>query len=156
MSLYTIGIDPGATGYIAFLDGDGEVAFTGTRDDVIRLLREHDDDIGVAYVERQFVMGIEGRKSLFSIAQDYGEIIGALSALGIAYELVRSQDWQKTMLRGEPKASGKALKSLYVAVASRRWPGVSFRGPKGGLIDGKAAAALIAEYGRRLTGGQHV
>jgi hypothetical protein len=53
------------------------------------------------------------------------------------------------MLAGEGKASGPALKRLYVSVAERIWPMISFRGPRGGLDDGKAAACLIAEYGRR-------
>jgi hypothetical protein len=36
-----------------------------------------------------------------------------------------------------------------LTVAERLWPSISFRGPRGGIDDGKAAACLIAEYGRR-------
>ena len=149
MSIYTIGIDPGKTGAIVALDGDGAVAFSGTRDDVVRLLREYEEDIQRVYVERQHTVHGQGLSSTFTLAQDYGEIIGALKALAVSFDLVRAQDWQKVMLRGEPKASGVDLKRQYVAVAERMWPTISFRGPRGGLDDGKAAACLIAEYGRR-------
>ncbi len=91
----------------------------------------------------------QGLSSTFTIAHDYGEIVGAVEALQLPFELVRPQDWQAMMLRGEGKAKGKELKKSYTRVAERLWPRESFRGPKGGLRDGKAAAALIAEYGRR-------
>ncbi len=61
--------------------------------------------------------------------------------------LVRPQDWQRAMLRGEPKAESRRERlETYVRVAERLWPRVSFRGPRGGLLDGKAAAALIAAF----------
>ena len=100
-------------------------------------------------VERQFSMHGQGLTSTFTIGRGYGEILGALAALNLRHDIIRSQDWQKAMLRGESKATGRDLKRQYVAVAERLWPSISFRGPKGGLLDGKAAAALIAEYARR-------
>jgi hypothetical protein len=60
------------------------------------------------------------------------------------------------MLRGEPKARGRELKETYTRVAERLWPRIAFRGPRGGLLDGKAAAAMIAEYGRRMLMGKGV
>lgn len=151
-----IGIDPGATGYLAAVDSDG-IAWTGpvpTEDGgLTRFLCGHTDCR--VFIERQQPMPRSARGVIggFRSGYGYGRILEAVAALGLSYELVRSQDWQRVMLRGEPKASGKDLKRLYTRVAERLWPKVEFRGPRGGLLDGKAAAALIAEYGRRLIGG---
>jgi len=152
MSLYTLGIDPGATGAIAAVDGDGAVAWTWTlkdrtHRDIIDLLREHADCPVI--VERQFAVHGQGLVSTFTTAEGYGVLTGIIEALGLPLHLVRAQDWQRVMLAGEGKASGPALKRLYVSVAERIWPTISFRGPRGGLDDGKAAACLIAEFGRR-------
>lgn len=152
MTNYHIGIDPGKTGYIVAIDGDGAIAWSCEMPETPSMLagklREHADCHFI--VERQFAMHGQGLSSTFTIGQGYGEILGVLAGIGAGCDLVRAQDWQKVMLRGEPKAKGADLKKLYVAVAERTWPTISFRGPRGGVLDGKAAAALIAEYGRRL------
>ena len=143
-----LGIDPGKTGYLVSVDSDG-IAWSTERANLIPALIERQDRFKKVYVERQFCMGIDGKKQIFTNAYGYGEIVGALMALQIPFEIIGCKDWQKVMLRGHPKASGKALKQQYTEVAERLWPSICFRGPKGGLRDGKAAAALIAEYGRR-------
>jgi hypothetical protein len=146
-----LGIDPGATGWIVAVDSDGFAWSLPLPDSPMTLassLREHP---GLqVFVERQHAVHGQGLSSTFTTAQGFGRIEGVVAALGMPLRLVRSQDWQKVMLRGEPKASGKELKRLYTQVAERLWPSVPFRGPRGGLLDGKAAAALIAEYGRRV------
>ena len=152
MSRYTIGIDPGKTGYIAAVDGDGAVAWTWTlkdrtHRDIIDLLSAHADC--PVMIERQYPMHGQGLSSTFTIGYGYGVLTGIVESLGMPLHLCRAQDWQKVMLAGEGKASGPALKRLYVGVAERIWPTISFLGPRGGLDDGKAAACLIAEYGRR-------
>ena len=152
MSLYTIGIDPGKTGCIAAIDGDGAVAWTWimkgrTTREIVDLLSEHND--APVIIERQIAVHGQGLTSTFTTAEGYGVLQGIVAALGMPLHLVRAQDWQKIMLRGERKASGADLKRLYVAVAERIWPMINFRGPRGGMNDGKAAACLIAEYGRR-------
>lgn len=157
MSRYTIGIDPGKTGAIVAVDGDGAIAWTWTLEhrthrEIIDLLREHSDCPTI--VERQFPVHRQGLGSTFTTAEGYGVLVGIIEALGLSLHLVRAQDWQKEMLAGEGKASGQDLKRLYVGVAERLWPSISFRGPRGGMDDGKAAAALIAEYGRRSLAGR--
>jgi crossover junction endodeoxyribonuclease RuvC len=157
MSLYTLGIDPGATGAIVAVDNDGMVAWTWslkgrTHREIIDLLRGHSDCPCV--VERQFAMPGQGLSSTFKIGEGYGVLVGIVESLGLPLHLVRPQEWQKAMLAGEGKASGQELKRLYVGVAERLWPSISFRGPRGGMDDGKAAACLIAEYGRRSLAGR--
>ena len=149
---YTIGTDPGKTGAIAAVDGDGAVAWTWilkkrTHREIIDLLRAHADC--PVMLERQFPVHGQGLTSTFTPAEGYGVLVGIVEALGLPLHLCRAQDWQRVMLAGEGKASGPDLKRLYVGVAERLWPSISFRGPRGGIDDGKAAACLIAEYGRR-------
>ena len=152
MSLYIIGVDPGKTGCIAAVDNDGAVAWTWTlknrtHREIIDLLREY--EVNLVTIERQFAMHGQGLASTFTIAQGYGVLVGIVEALGMPLHLCRAQEWQRVMLAGEGKAKGPDLKRLYVGVAERLWPSISFRGPRGGIDDGKAAACLIAEYGRR-------
>lgn len=152
MSIYTIGIDPGKTGAIAAVDNDGAVAWTWimkgrTHREIIDLLRAHADC--PVMIERQYAMHGQGLSSTFTIGYGYGVLIGIVESLVMPLHLCRAQDWQRVMLAGEGKASGPALKRLYVSVAERLWPSISFCGPRGGIDDGKAAACLIAEYGRR-------
>ena len=151
-----IGIDPGKTGYLVAVDSDG-IAWSepmpAEDGELTAILRSYDDCR--VFVERQQPMSRVQRGVIggFRLGYGYGRILEAVAGLGLSYELVRSQDWQRVMLRGEPKAKGKELKLTYTRVAWQLWPDISFRGPRGGLLDGKAAAALIAEYGRRLIGG---
>jgi len=149
-----IGIDPGATGWIVAVDSDG-VAWSHempAEDGGITAVLGGRAPGQVVVIERQQPMPRDKRGVIggFRSGYGYGRIMEAAAGLGMRRELVRSQDWMKAMLRGEPKAEGKELKRSYVRVAERLWPSVSFRGPRGGMLDGKAAAALIAEYGRRM------
>jgi len=60
----------------------------------------------------------------------------------------------KTAEAGTPAAK-RQMKVAAVQVAQRVFPmaAAQFVGPRGGLLDGRAEAALIAEYGRRVLNG---
>ena len=148
-----IGIDPGLDGGLAALDGEGlelqvmPVVAAGRR-------REIDEQALVdwllahrpahVFIERVQAMPRQGVVSMFSFGAGWGLVRGICAGLGLSYELVRPQEWQKTMLAGQPKGSE-------YLVASRLWPSAEWRAseraqkPHDGLVD----AALIAEHGRR-------
>jgi len=143
------GMDPGATGWVVLLDSDGIrhaeplAGLPGWRlADVLR-------DAACVWIERQAPMPKQGVSSMFALGRSYGWLLGVAEATRCPIQQVRPLDWQRAMLRGEDRSSRRARLEACVLVASRLWPGVEFRGPRGGLLDGKAAAALIAEYGRR-------
>ena len=73
---------------------------------------------------------------------------GILGTLGIPYSKVMPNVWKPAMLAGLP--SGKQTS---VEQAIRLFPDASVRsrlyGPRGGIIDGRAEALLLAEYSRR-------
>jgi crossover junction endodeoxyribonuclease RuvC len=85
----------------------------------------------------------QGVTSMFSIGYGYGIFQGVLSTLQIPFATVRPQAWKKMfgLLNKEKDDS--------VIIAERLFPGVSFRGPRGGILNGRSDALLIAEYARR-------
>lgn len=77
----------------------------------------------------------------------YGVWVGILHAFDCEYIEVTPMKWQNRLI---PGARGEKNKSRAVETAERMWPEAAkhFRGPRGGLIDGRADAMLIASYGR--------
>ncbi len=75
-----------------------------------------------------------------------------LVALGIPYQLVSPQAWQKVMHAG---TSGHDTKQRSVVAAQRLFPGITFQRSERSrrVDDGLCEAALIAEYGRRVRQG---
>lgn len=150
-----IGIDPGLTGGIAVLKGSDE--FSMPMPTVKAGKKSQIDETSVrkflstcfcarAYVEKVGGMPKQGVASVFTFGAGWGLVRGILCGLGISYELVTPQRWQKEILGGQPN-------SQYL-VASRLWPEFDFRAtnrcrkPHSGMVD----AMLIAEYGRRISG----
>ncbi len=150
------GIDPGNNGAIAFML-DGELVNVedlplvevrhgkGTKQELSpallhdRLL-DAERRIDLAVLEQVNSFGM-GRQSAFRFAENYGMIRGVLAASGIRTQLVPPQKWKRAMNLG-------ADKNVARAAAISLWPMRSdwFRRVKD---DGRAEAALIAEYGRR-------
>ena len=154
--MLVIGIDPGLSGAVAFVDGKhNSVVRTPTiqvgkrrQCDVVAMVKAiviatqaHDADCRLAILEAVHSMPKQGVASSFSFGMGYGMWQGILAALGIPYQLVSPQTWKKVMLCDTDKSKGAAK-----LVASRMWPDL------GKLTDGEAEALLMAEYGRRLKG----
>jgi hypothetical protein len=72
----------------------------------------------------------------------------AFQALGVSLVEVPPKDWQREYkIRSTKDDDTKAQSYL---IASRMFPEVELRGPRGAVLDGRADALLIAEYGRRV------
>jgi len=152
-----VGIDPGISGAIAFMrDGDlvnvddlpvVEVAHgKGSRKELSpQLLHDRlldaDVRIDVAVLEDVNAFGM-GRTSAFRFGENVGTIKGVLAASGIRTVLVTPQKWKKAMGLGRDKALSRAA-------AIKMWPMSSswFSKVKD---DGRAEAALLCEYFRRM------
>ena len=96
-----IGIDPGLSGGIAFIPASGEPwahKMPETDRDLIDLLRDSinlfDARATLEFVSSSPQMGV---KSAFTFGEGYGRLQMALTALGVPYERVRPQAWQKAM-----------------------------------------------------------
>jgi hypothetical protein len=147
-----IGIDPGKTGGIASIK-DGHAAtvrMPKTRhliEETLHCLCQHAGTF--CTVEIQHVMGIEGRKTAFTIGFNYGFLLGILEALGVRFQEVRAVDWQAEMFRGLPKAKTRPeRKARSKEIAEQLYR-------LGKITDGESDALLIAEFGRRTWQGNH-
>lgn len=159
----TIGIDPGASGAVAFLrDGELSAAFdmptvprrTGGEQvepallaQLIRAARGLDPGAHVvAVVEQVGAMPGQGVSSMFRFGDAFGVVRGVLGALGIPLVLAPPAQWKKAL-----QLAG-AEKDLARTRAIETWPvhAELFRRKKD---VGRADAALIALWGWRT--GRH-
>ena len=147
----TIGIDPGATGAIAVLNergmivevhdmpyADGEVLAPVLAD----LLDSWGaDQAATVWVEKVGAMPKQGIASTWKFAQGYGTILGAVSGCALRCRRVTPAVWKRNLGLSKDKGASRRL-------ACELWPAQSamFARVKD---DGRAEAALIAEYGRR-------
>ena len=159
----TIGIDPGRDGAMAILGyRDTPILIPFSEAEYANQLRRLDPYAGsVAEAELNAVMGVrkvepfcvvehvnampgQGVTSCFSFGQNFGFILGLLTAFRIPYELVRPQKWKKEF-------SCTSDKNTSISVAKRLFPGVDLRRTERCTKDhdGKAEALLMAEYCRR-------
>ena len=158
MSLY-LGIDPGLTGALALVSNDGllgvidmptaserhgkesrkRVCAHTLRDELLQMQHAH-GKIRTAVIELVGPMPKQGVTSVYRFGYGNGQVEGVLAALCIPMEFVRPQTWKKALGLGADKAQSLAL-------ARAKWPySDSFSLKK---HDGRAEAALLAEFGRR-------
>lgn len=156
-----LGVDPGLDGGLALVSQrDGvllEVMPTiGSELDfhlLAKILKDWAPDIRKAYLEHVHAMPKQGVASMFKFGKVFGGVQGVLATLGIPFELVRPQAWQKVMHQGTP-ASANTKDRSRLAFA-RLFPGVNALASDRSRVphDGMVEAALMAEYGRRMTVG---
>lgn len=170
-----VGIDCGLHGAVAHLDPSGQHG--GARDmplddgelDYVRMgdllgeLFEADHDLRVVIEEiapmPHRVAGVPvGRGSIAAVklGASYGAWRREIARLGLTPTCYAPARWKAIMLGGIPRQPGEQ-KRVAVEHACRLFPGAAklFRGPRGGLLDGRAEAMLLAELARRtwrLTG----
>lgn len=159
MAITIIGIDPGLSGGIAWIQGGqllSAVRIPTVQAGKKTLLDESEirallkDWVGESYVyiEQVSAMPKQGVASMFTFGTGWGFLRGVVVGLGIGYSMVRPQAWQKEILAG---VAGKDSKGAAYLYASRRWPSFKWlatdrsKKPHDGMID----AACIAAYGER-------
>jgi len=157
-----IGIDPGKSGAVAFLNdrlidvvscpiipgkkSRKEYDERGMADVFIQRLDFDPKNETRAFMEKAQAMPKQGVSSMFNYGTGYGIWIGILAALGIPYELVTPRRWKKDMLADLP---GDDQKARSVIAANRLFPHCRYKKKD----HNKAEALLIAEWGRRRIGG---
>jgi crossover junction endodeoxyribonuclease RuvC len=152
-----IGIDPGKSGGIAVLRQfnnpktsihempllpDNSIDCKNLHTLFVNILFQNEDTI--CFIEKSQPMPKQGVKGVFSYGVSYGLIKGALICAIIPYQEIPPQRWKKFF--GLDSDKKKA-----VSFAIKLFPEFKdeFYTPRGRLLDGKAEALLIAEYGRR-------
>lgn len=150
------GVDPGLSGALAFFDPEEarmrivdmpifEYETTRNRKKVDPYSIYFDfakQPIANVYIEEVNASPQMGTVSAFSFGEGKGILLGVAAALGVPVTQVKPTQWKKQM-------RVPADKRAAVQRASQLFPAVSplFKGPRGGVFDGRAEAALIALFG---------
>jgi crossover junction endodeoxyribonuclease RuvC len=142
-----VGIDPGLTGAIAVLNGNGVALFdipvSGGEVNGYALYGEltlaHDvDPIDAVFIEETHAFAKNGCKANFSQGFSMGAIITAVRSARLPMHRVAPSTWKTKMgLRGRDKSASRHL-------AAELWPDTEFHLVK---HHNRAEAALIARYG---------
>lgn len=151
-----LGIDPGLSGALAFLDPERSLMrivdmptfeYETTRKrvkvDPYEIVREMaKQPISNMYFEDVAASPQMGTVSAFSFGEGKGILMGAAAANGIPLTPVKPAQWKKLMrVPADKRAAVQRASQLFPAVAAL------FKGPRGGVYDGRAEAALIALFG---------
>ena len=164
--MIVIGIDPGLTGAVAWIQSGTMIGDFGVIDAPIltveknKSIRHEMDRVGmarivediksmvtpmsriVAAVERVHSMPEQGVASSFSFGMGYGIWLGILAAFEIPVDLVHPTRWKKGMLDGMGKT-----KEASMLRAKELFPTADLQLKK---HHGRAEALLIAEWRRRI------
>jgi hypothetical protein len=150
----TIGIDPGQSGGIAWIDEKGRACVEKMPEtladlwDLICDIKQGQGkcpsirlDLSVtgcrAFIEQVHSSPQMGVKSAFTFGNGYGHLEMALTAAGIPFERVRPQKWQQVMgcmTKGDKNVSKRRAQELY---------------PQIKVTHATSDALLIATYGTR-------
>ena len=139
-----IGIDPGTSGALAVIELgciSHVLSFEKvTERDIIETLTDLVNEYGdtFAALESVHAMPKQGVSSTFKFGKAYGFIRGVLLAVGIPFEDVTPQTWQR-----ELKCLTKGDKNVSKAKAQQLFPGVK-------VTNKTADSVCLAEYARRL------
>ncbi len=141
-----IGIDPGKSGGLAVLTPNHKASvfrFDNLSErEVYLLLTGQTLDLCHVFLEKVHAMPGQGVTSMFNFGCGYGFLRGVLTTLGVPYEDVPPQTWQKKLGLGAKYNSYADRKRAHKAQAEQWFPSTKIT-----LSD--ADALLIAEYGYR-------
>lgn len=150
-----IGIDPGAGGAIAQIDGTGRIVaiedmptveLNGRRrvnpSALASIVRRMAPDSAV--IEHVHSMPRDGAIQAFAFGRSTGIVYGVLGALGIVPREVAPQVWKRALHVPAEKDGARARASALLPSAAGHWPLKKH--------DGRAEAALIALWGARALG----
>jgi len=151
-----VGIDPGNKGALAFLDPEESKMWivdmaTFTYETTRRMTKVdayatsrvlQATPVSHIYLEEVAASPQMGVSSAFSFGEGYGILKGVTAALDIPLSTVKPQMWKKQLrVQSDKRMAVQRASQLFPLIAHK------FKGPKGGILDGRAEAALLAFYG---------
>lgn len=150
-----LGVDPGASGALAWLNPDGTLAAVADMPSVdgtisgallTQLLDQH-PPVSEAWIEQVAAMPGQGVSSTFKFGRSYGAITGVLEARLTPIHYVTPNTWKRAAGLTTPKGTTVAQRK---AVSRRRaldlWPDHADQFARAKDSD-RAEAALIARHG---------
>lgn len=153
MTLF-VGIDPGAKGSLCLLDtATKKVVFQPTPCLKAHPVTIHSWLVEIHAVTPIHMIGIEDVHAIygtsagsnFKFGYNTGLVTAVAQCTGIGVERITPKVWQKKI--GVPQAAkGKKRKLAIANIALSLYPFAELYGPKGGLLDGRADALMLAHY----------
>ena len=144
------GVDPGANGAIAVLDSSNpdsvallDLAKVTPFDAYQWLHKQQPNSVWIEDVHSLYGMSA---KSNFGFGKNLG-IVTAIAKIAINGQTVKTvapKVWQKYV---GVTVRGKAIKKQVAEIANTLYPTANLYGKRGGLLDGRADALMIAHYG---------
>jgi hypothetical protein len=157
-----IGIDPGAKGSLCCLDTDDltNVEFIDTPADhaSAQLVR------GWVMGRTPNILGLEkvhaifgtSAGSNFKFGYNVGVLTGVLYCTFVGIDLIPPKTWQKSCgIVFKPKSTAAIKKRVVADAALRLYPSAAIHGPRGGLLDGRSDALMIAHHMMLKYGGSN-
>lgn len=151
-----VGIDPGAKGALCVVDTTSKhPIFQPTPNLKCNaltlyqwLLTQHAlDPIHIIAVEDVHSLFGMSAKSNFQFGFNLGQVRTVAEMTEIGVELVQPKVWQKACGITFKKGMSSPEKKRHIAAtALQLYPKAKLNGPKGGLLDGRADALMIAHY----------
>ena len=143
-----IGIDPGKSGAISFLDDESKYTWSlnldctdkdmadGVRDALFS--QEGGAADAFAAIEKVASSPQMGVKSAFTFGQSFGKLEMILNCFGVKFEYVSPSKWQ-----GDMKCRTKGDKNITKAAAQRLFPELK-------ITHKNADSLILAEYAKRI------
>ena len=153
-----IGVDVGKSGALAIIYEDSTTKVLDFDDPELLLELSDINEPVIAYIEKVSSMPNQGVASTFSFGTNYGWWQGVMDALGIPYELVRPQEWMKSLTiptsikkptKEQKSQNLKARKKAINDTARRLFPKEELVTHRGRILDGRSDALMIANYARK-------
>lgn len=154
--MYFIGIDPGAKGALCVLDSSTRhPLFVSLKPeimafDVINAIWNEIGNPPQVHVTLEEVHSLPGMsaKSNFTFGGMFWRVRTILEAMQLPFETVQPKVWQQAV--GAPTRKfldGEMdLKQAVADLAQGYYPTAQLHGPRGGLMDGRSDALMIAHY----------
>ena len=147
-----IGIDPGQSGAMALLDSGGFVSvldWASFREAYKTLWAWRQMfEVRLVALEDVFVRPHDGMRAATTFQQHAGGWAALLEILDVPWRKVKPQQWMKGLVPAKRSERDKPS----VPIAERLFPCVQLRGPRGGTLDGRADALLIAYWAAKEAG----
>ena len=156
--MFTVGIDPGSSGAIAVLDSlnPDSIALLDLKKHSIfeisswltsryKNIEYEEEAIVKIWVEDIHSMYGMSARSNFGFGRNLGIVLTISEMLtGVTPGMVAPKVWQKYI---GVTAKGKAIKRQVANIAQYLYPQAELHGKRGGLLDGRSDALMIAFYG---------
>lgn len=151
------GIDPGKKGAIAFLKDHIKIYDMPLWDNRIdakgigNIFQQECDDFSKCFciIEKAQSMRkkgvVQGNVSSFTTGEGYGKLLGIMDVYNIEYFEISPRKWKADLKLSKDKQQSINLARILFPNQT-----FEFEGKRGGLLDGRAEAVLLAWYGRNI------